>query len=131
MAPFFGATVNLNTFLLERYMLHTDWHMGKHLSSAFDLVQERIRVFQGRGGPRPIDEKKLDFEAAYLEVGRSDKKNWVVLRVGRQELKYGSGRLVSIREGPNVRQSFRRTQNPKQKSAHGTSTHSQFVRILR
>jgi len=29
-----------------------------------------------------------------------------VLRVGRQELNYGSGRLVSVREGPNVRQSF-------------------------
>ncbi len=29
-----------------------------------------------------------------------------MLRVGRQELNYGSGRLVSVREGPNVRQSF-------------------------
>jgi hypothetical protein len=59
-----------------------------------------------QGGPRPIDEKKLDFEAAYFEVGDSDKKNWIVLRVGRQELNYGSGRLVSVREGRNVRQSF-------------------------
>lgn len=58
------------------------------------------------GGPRPIDEKKLDFEAAFLEVGNTHKKNWAVLRIGRQELNYGSGRLVSVREGPNVRQSF-------------------------
>ena len=29
-----------------------------------------------------------------------------MLRVGRQELNYGSGRLVSVREGSNVRQSF-------------------------
>ena len=30
----------------------------------------------------------------------------LTLRVGRQELLYGSQRLVSVREGPNVRQSF-------------------------
>jgi hypothetical protein len=58
------------------------------------------------GGARPIGEKRLDFEAAFLEIGNTHKKNWAVLRVGRQELNYGSGRLVSIREGPNVRQSF-------------------------
>ena len=27
-------------------------------------------------------------------------------RVGRQELEYGSGRLIDVREGPNVRLSF-------------------------
>jgi hypothetical protein len=59
-----------------------------------------------RGGPRPIDEKKLDFEAAFVEIGTSEGKKWIVLRLGRQELNYGSGRLVSVREGPNVRQSF-------------------------
>src|SRR4030095_63750 len=32
--------------------------------------------------------------------------NSITLRLGRQELAYGSSRLVSFREGPNVRQSF-------------------------
>jgi hypothetical protein len=59
-----------------------------------------------KDGARPIDEKKLDFEAAFVEVGNPRGKSWAVLRVGRQELNYGSGRLVSAREGPNVRQSF-------------------------
>src|SRR4029077_20361811 len=36
----------------------------------------------------------------------SGQRNWIVLRVGRQELNYGSDRLVAVREGPNVRQSF-------------------------
>ena len=30
----------------------------------------------------------------------------LTLRVGRQELAYGSSRLISVRESPNVRQSF-------------------------
>jgi Alginate export len=33
-------------------------------------------------------------------------QKWIAFRTGRQELNYDSGRLVSVREGPNVRQSF-------------------------
>src|SRR5204863_6269040 len=35
-----------------------------------------------------------------------DEKDSLTLRVGRQELSLGTQRLVSVREGPNVRQSF-------------------------
>jgi hypothetical protein len=93
-----------NAFLLQRYMLHSDWHLGKNFR-VFVQLKSGLEDFRA-GGPRPIDEKRLDFEAAFLEVGNTHKKNWAVLRVGRQELNYGSGRLVSVREGPNVRQSF-------------------------
>ena len=92
-----------NAFFLERYMLHTDWHLGPHFRV---FVQLKSGLESSRaGGPRPIDEKKLDFEAAFFEA-RTSGKNWIALRVGRQELNYGSGRLISVREGPNVRQSF-------------------------
>ena len=93
-----------NAFLLQRYMLHSDWHLGKNLRVFVQLKSglEDIRA----GGPRPIDQKRLDLETAFLEVGNTHQKNWAVLRIGRQELNYGAGRLVSVREGPNVRQSF-------------------------
>jgi hypothetical protein len=93
-----------NAFLLERFMLHSDWHLGENFR-VFVQLKSGLENFRA-GGRRPIDEKKLDFEAAFFEVGNTHKKNWTVLRVGRQELNYGSGRLVSVREGPNVRQSF-------------------------
>lgn len=99
-----GKQPYTNTFYLERYMLHTDWHIGKHVR-AFVQLKTGLESFR-RGGPRPIDEKKLDFEAAFVEIGTTRGKNWVTLQMGRQELNYGSGRLVSVREGPNVRQSF-------------------------
>jgi hypothetical protein len=99
-----GKQPYMNAFLLQRYMLHSDWHLGKSFRV---FVQLKSGLEDSRaGGPRPIDEKRLDFEAAFFEVGNTHTKNWAVLRVGRQELNYGSGRLVSIREGPNVRQSF-------------------------
>jgi hypothetical protein len=99
-----GKQPYINTFLLQRYMLHTDWHFGKHFR-AFVQIKSGLESFR-RGGYRPIDEKKLDFEAAFVEVGAGEGDHWVVLQAGRQELNYGSGRLVSVREGPNVRQSF-------------------------
>src|ERR1700686_4171240 len=94
----------MNAFFLHGYMPATALPLGEHFR-VFVQLKSGVESFR-QGGPRPIDEKKLDFEAAYFEAGSSDKKNWIVLRVGRQELNYGSGRLVSVREGPTVRQSF-------------------------
>lgn len=99
-----GKQPYTNAFLLERYMLHSDWHLGQNFR-IFVQLKSGLEDFR-TGGPRPIDEKRLDFEAAFFEVGNTHKKTWMVLRVGRQELNYGSGRPVSVREGPNVRQSF-------------------------
>jgi hypothetical protein len=59
-----------------------------------------------RGGPRPIDEKKLDFQSGFLELSTSSDSKSIELRIGRHELEYGSGRLIDVREGPNVRLSF-------------------------
>jgi hypothetical protein len=93
-----------NTFYLERYVLHTDWHFGKYFRTYVELKSDWESFRQG--GPRPIDKKKLDFEEAFVEIGAEEGDNWVAVLAGRQELNYGSGRLVSVREGPNVRQSF-------------------------
>jgi alginate export protein len=97
-APFWNAYLN------ERYMVSFVVHYGKHVRTFVELKSglNSYRI----GGPRPIDEKKLDFQAGFLEVGTSTAENSVALRVGRQNLEYGSGRLIDVREGPNVRLSF-------------------------
>src|SRR5256886_11527125 len=99
-----GQRPFMNGYLNERYMLSFDAHYGKHVRSFVELKSglNSYRI----GGPRPIDEKKLDFQAGFLELGTSKGANSVALRVGRQELEYGSGRLIDVREGPNVRLSF-------------------------
>src|SRR5271170_7586262 len=99
-----GQQPYMNGYLNQRYMLSLDFHYGKHVRSFVELKSglNSYRV----GGPRPIDEKKLDFQAGFLEVGTSKDADSVALRVGRQELEYGSGRLIDVREGPNVRLSF-------------------------
>src|SRR5439155_927948 len=42
-------------------------------------------------------------DAYYLTVGGDDLVTW---RLGRQEFEYGTGRLIDVREGPNLRLAF-------------------------
>ena len=99
-----GQQPFMNGYLNERYMPYVDLHYGGHVRTFIEL-KSGLNSFRA-GGPRPIDEKKLDFQAAFLEIGTSSEHTSIDFRIGRQELEYGSGRLIDVREGPNVRLSF-------------------------
>ncbi len=93
-----------NGFLLQRYMLHADLRLGPHFRF-FGQLKSNLET--GRtGGPRPTDEDKLDLHQAFGDVRWSVADTMLTFRGGRQELSYGSERLVGVREGPNVRLSF-------------------------
>lgn len=96
--------VAAKSFGLERFLLHADVHFNPYVRVFLELQSE---LEQGRpDGPRPVDEKRLDFLNAFLSLRLSASKQSPVFRLGKQELQLGSGRLVSIREGTNVRQAF-------------------------
>jgi hypothetical protein len=99
-----GQQPFMNGYFNERYMPYFDVHYGKHVRSFVEFKSglNSYRI----GGPRPIDEKKLDFQTAFLEIGTGGDRNWIKFRAGRHEMEYGSGRLIDVREGPNVRLSF-------------------------
>src|SRR5258707_8187812 len=99
-----GQQPFMNGYLNERYMLYFDVHYGKHVRSFVEL-KSGLNSFRN-GGPRPFDEKKLDFQAAFLELSTTVQDSSLKFLVGRQELEYGSGRLIDVREGLNVRMSF-------------------------
>jgi hypothetical protein len=97
------GTQDRDGYLLQRYMLHTDWHLGRHLRI---FGQLKSGVASGKAAPEPPDEDHLDVHQAFADLLFSRGGVQTTLRLGRQELAYGSSRLVSVREGPNVRQSF-------------------------
>lgn len=99
-----GQSPKMNGYLNERYMLYADAHYGAHARTFFEL-KSGINTSRA-GGPRPIDEKRLDLQAGFAEVRASMTWGLLSARVGRQELEYGAGRVVDVREGPNVRLSF-------------------------
>lgn len=92
-------------YLLQRYLLHADVRMGRR-ARAFVQLQSGVEANRN-GGPRPPDEDYLDIHQAFfdyrLDLG-SDRS--LTLRAGRQEMTFGSSRLVTFREGPNTRLSF-------------------------
>jgi Alginate export len=96
-----------NGYSLQRYMFHADLHVRQRFRA---FVQLKSGIEAGRvGGPRPPDEDQLDLHQAFADIGVVGPElggPGVLLRVGRQELSFGSQRLVAVRESPNVRQSF-------------------------
>jgi hypothetical protein len=87
-------------YYLHRIMGHVDYKANNQWR--FFLQLKSNTVSDKTLPARPIDKDELDLHQAYFEWNFSDWK----MKGGRQELSYGSGRLVSVREGPNVRQSF-------------------------
>jgi hypothetical protein len=60
-----------------------------------------------KNGSKSIDEDQLNIQNLFLDAGLVNKEDQkLIVRLGRQELDYGSGRLISVREGPNARLSF-------------------------
>jgi hypothetical protein len=104
--PAFGAqTTDRSGYLLQRHLLHADWHLGAHVR-VFTEVQSGIEG--GRlGGPRPTDEDRLDLHQAFVDVtwGTASRGS-LTLRAGRHEVAFGAGRLISAAEGLNVRRGF-------------------------
>jgi hypothetical protein len=93
-------------YLLQRLSTYADIHAGARVRFFFQLTSA-IEVGRS-GGPRPVtDESKLFFEEGFAEFVPSKKRDQsLVLRLGRQEFEFGSGRFVDVREGPNIRQTF-------------------------
>lgn len=88
--------------LLQRYSLHTDIHLGDYLR-VFAQVNSALEN-GAKNGPGPTDEDKLVVENLFADIKlwQQQDKN-INLRLGRQELDYGTGRLISVREGTNAR----------------------------
>ena len=103
--PNWGKDPQDHGYLLQRYFLHGDFHMGDRVR-LFGQLQSSLE--DGRkGGPRPTDKDELDLHQAFLDVKFDvGGDGTLFLRTGRQELIYGTQRIISVREGPNVRQSF-------------------------
>ena len=88
-----------NGYLLQRYIFGIQRRVNAHVTARAEL-KSGIEI--GRvGGPRVPDEDRLDVHQAYVELTAPR----AAFRIGRQELQFGSSRLVSARD-LNVRQSF-------------------------
>lgn len=86
---------------MQRYVAFADFRTSPTLRF-FGQINSALE--SGReGGPSPVDENQLSIQQAFVQWLPSANSR---LTLGRQELNLGSGRLVDVREGPNVRRRF-------------------------
>ena len=93
-----------NGWLIQRLMLHSDLRVGNF--RLFAQLQSSHHWFETVES-LTIDRDDLALHQGFLEY----KFKWrseasVTTRFGRQELSYGDQRLFTLRNGPNVRQTF-------------------------
>lgn len=95
-----------NGYYLQRFMGSTDVHFGDR-TRVFVQLQSSM-VFGRNGGPRPSqNQDTLDVSQAFagFTIIRGSERPKFELKIGRQELNYGEGSLLAIRE-LNVRRPF-------------------------
>jgi hypothetical protein len=96
----------ISGYWLQRVVPAVGLTLGSNvrLYSSFQYEKE----MGNNAGPRPgIDEDQGDFHEAFVDLSTGlDEKRSVTLRLGEQELVYGTGRLVDNNEGVNVKTSF-------------------------
>lgn len=105
-SPRFGEVAESEAGVwLQRYTLHQDLKIGPHIRV---FTQLSSAIESGReGGPSPVDENALALQNAFVDFALPLGGGFrLTLRAGRQEIQLGSGRLVDVREGPNVRRTF-------------------------
>jgi hypothetical protein len=92
-------------YILHRLLLSSDFHFGPYVRTFIQLGDE---LETGRlPGPQPTDIDRGDLAQGFVELNLpAGEGSTMNVRVGRQEMAFGSSRLVDIREGPNIRQSF-------------------------
>ena len=90
-----------HSVLLQRYHAHASLRVSGELRV---FAEVKSNYEQGREpGPIGTDVDRLDVHQAFVDLGAPSS---AMLRVGRQELLFGSGRRIAPRNGPNVRGSF-------------------------
>jgi hypothetical protein len=87
-------------WLLNRLMLHSHLKLGGHFELFSELNSSLIR---SKNDLSPVDKDQLNVNQLFARYNLN--KHWNAL-FGRQNIRLGAGRLVDIREGPNVRLSF-------------------------
>jgi hypothetical protein len=103
--PVFGLALPAhNNGLLIRSFLSADLKLGPYLHGFVQFVSGQAPIWSVTPPGTQLD--RLDLLQGYGELTLPAGNDTVMIRGGRQEMSFGSSRLVSVRESPNVRRAF-------------------------
>ena len=104
--PGFGISgLKSDDYLFIRAIVGADLHLGANLRAFAQLGSTTVN---GKAGAvASTDASGTDWQQAFVEATLPDgDDDRTAIRLGRQEVIFGSQRLVALRDGPNVRQAF-------------------------
>jgi hypothetical protein len=103
-AASFGVNhVSSNDYGISRLEAHADLQLGPHVQ-VFAQVQSDFAPWKTT--ITPVDRDRLDLEQAFVVITEPVADGTLKVRVGRQQFAFDLQRFVSVRDGPNVRQSY-------------------------
>lgn len=102
--PDFGLDVGSDDVWMHRLLLGARLDVGDRLSAFAQLGN--WAATERRNGNPSTDRNALDLAQGYIDLRLPEVAKGLTVRGGRQEMSFGSSRLVSVRESPNVRRSF-------------------------
>jgi hypothetical protein len=101
---YFGlAEAPHTTYLLSRALIDADLHIGNW--RAFVQLSNAVE-WNRQPGALPTDDNRGDVQQGFIDYAPQIGGDKATMRVGRFELKFGEGLIVSPREGPNIRQAW-------------------------
>jgi hypothetical protein len=86
-------------FWTQRALIAADAGLSENLRLRASVVSALI---EGGEEDSPIERNDLDLQEAYIELGPRD----AFVRIGRQEIRLGTQRLLAVRDGTNVRRNW-------------------------
>lgn len=95
------AVPDQDAFLLQRYMMHSDFLINKTFRIFGQLNSTHVK---GKNSIGANDRDKLGVMQAFIDINFP--AGPFRIRLGRQEMAFGSERILGIREGPNNRMSY-------------------------
>src|SRR6185369_1906959 len=104
--PGFGVPPNPHedNYLLQRIAIHADLHLTEHFR-VFVKGISGLQLGSTQETP-PVNQDAVDLQQAFADVRIDDHAApgpaYIVLRGGRFQMTFGSGRLVATRQGPNI-----------------------------
>jgi hypothetical protein len=103
-APNFGTGPNRGlNYVISRNEFHADLRIANQIQA---FVQFQADYAPWKTMLTPVDRDKLDLEQAFVVLTEPLGDGTLKLRAGRQQFAFDLQRFVSVRDGPNVRQSY-------------------------
>jgi len=88
---------------ISRFEVHSDLRVGPQFQF-FTQLQSDYAI--GKRVLTPVDQDRLDVEQAFVAWLQPLAGGTLKTRLGRQQFGFDLQRFVSVRDGPNVRQSY-------------------------